>query len=78
MKIEYKDQKDVVDNKVADWTTYIFTVPDDTSLPSVSVTVEAQNKLVFKFTKAMTKVGKITVKDKDGKTTIANVGATGT
>lgn len=79
VKIEYKDQKDVVDNKVADWTTYIFTVLDDTSLPSVSVTVEDQNKLVFKFTKAMTRVGKITVKDKDGKTvaTIADVGKTG-
>jgi len=84
VKVEYKDQKDVVDNKVEDWTTYIFTVPDDTSLPSVSVSVEDANKLVFKFTKTMlvhTSVGsKITIKDKDGNEVkvITDVTATGT
>jgi hypothetical protein len=68
VKIEYKDQKDVVDNKVADWTTFTFSVADDTALPTVDVTVEDQNKLVFKFSKAMLpSEGKITVKDKDNK-----------
>ena len=69
IKVEYKDQTDVVGNKVSDWTTYTFRVEDDTTLPGVSVSVGDNNKLTFTFTKSMsTTAGKIVVKDKDGVT----------
>ena len=67
IKIEYKDQKDVVGNKVSDWKAFTFKVEDDTTLPTVSVAVGDNNKLTFTFSKSMsTTAGKIVLKDKDG------------
>jgi hypothetical protein len=65
IKIEYKDQEDVVGNKVANWQTYTFNIEDDTTLPDVSLEVKSDGKLKFTFTKAMnTAKGKITIKKK--------------
>ncbi|MEN0661116.1 S-layer homology domain-containing protein [Caldifermentibacillus hisashii] len=67
VKVEYKGQKDLLDNEVKDWKEIKFSVADDTTLPTVSYKLEPQNKLTLTFSKSMQKVGTITVLDKDKK-----------
>ena len=63
IKVEYKDQEDVVGNKVSDWKSYTFKIEDDTTLPDVSIEVKNGGVLKFVFSKAMvTTEGKITIK----------------
>jgi hypothetical protein len=76
IKIEYKDQEDVVGNKVANWQTYTFNIEDDTTLPDVSLEVKSDGKLKFNFTKAMnTAKGKITIKKKSDNSVVQTVTA---
>jgi hypothetical protein len=76
IKIEYKDQEDVVGNKVANWQTYTFNIEDDTTLPDVSLEVKSDGKLKFTFTKAMnTAKGKITIKKKSDNSVVQTVTA---
>jgi hypothetical protein len=66
--IKYKDQEDVVGNKVESEKTFIFKVEDDTTLPTVSVTVGDNNELKLTFSKNMDKeTGTVKIYDKDDK-----------
>ncbi|MEX1028540.1 MAG: S-layer homology domain-containing protein [Paenibacillaceae bacterium] len=68
IKVAYKGQKDVAGNEVKDEVIFTFKVIDDTTLPSVSVAVEKENKVVLTFSKSMqTTLGTIKVLDKDKK-----------
>jgi hypothetical protein len=68
VKVEYKGQKDLLDNQVADWQKLTFSVQDDTTLPTVQSLLETGNKLTLTFSKSMnTTSGTITVLDKDKK-----------
>ena len=76
IKVEYQNQKDVVGNAVSTKTAYMFTVADDTTLPTVAVTVGTGNKLTLTFSKPMLgTVGTIQVLDKNKavKSSVLNV-----
>ncbi len=67
IKVQYKGQKDVMGNEVKDWTSYTFKVADDTTLPTVTASVESDNDIVLAFSKAMTtNVGEIKFYETDG------------
>jgi len=68
VKVRYKDQEDVVGNKVESWKTFTFKVEDDTTLPTVTATVGDKNEIKLTFSKNMDKTkGTVRFYDKDDK-----------
>lgn len=63
--IKYKDQTDVVGNKTAE-TTFTFKVADDTALPTVTASIDADNKITLTFSKDMVKSGTMKIFKEDG------------
>jgi len=79
VKVEYKDQKDIVGNTVSAKTAFVFSIADDTTLPEVALEVKTGNKLVFTFSKTMlTNVGTLTIYDEDEEVVKALVTTNGT
>lgn len=77
VKVEYKDVKDILGNKVKDFVTIVTKVADDTTLPTVEVKEVKTNYVVLTFSKSMTAAnGKVQLQDAKGKK-IAEVNATG-
>lgn len=76
VKVEYRNQRDVVGNEVTDWKELTFAVADDTVLPTASVRVLSGNRLELTFSKSMlTSQGTIQVlnKDKEAHSAVINV-----
>lgn len=70
VKIEYKNQKDIMNNEVKEWKTILTKVADDSTIPTVEVTSVAAitNKLTLTFSKGMADQGSIALLNKNGAT----------
>lgn len=81
VKVEYKDQRDIMGNQVKNWVTVVTKVADDTTLPTVELTsVSTANKITLTFNKTMATAGTIELLNKDGVVveteTVGVIGAT--
>ena len=63
--IKYKDQTDITGNKAAE-KTFLFKTADDTTLPTVTASIDAANKITLTFSKNMVKAGIMKVFKSDG------------
>ncbi len=67
VKVGYVGQKDVMGNEVKSTTIITTKTTDDTTLPTVSLSVSTGNKVTLTFSKPMMLVGTIKLYDKDNK-----------
>lgn len=67
VRVEYRNQEDIMGNKVTAWKTILTSVTDDTTIPTVQLTSVAAvtNKITLTFSKSMAAEGKIELIDKD-------------
>lgn len=63
--VKYKDQTDVTGNKTAE-KTFLFKTADNATLPAVSASIAADNKITLTFSKNMVKTGIMKVFKSDG------------
>jgi hypothetical protein len=63
--VKYKDQIDFSGNKTAE-KTFLFKTADDTTLPTVTASIDAANKITLTFSKNMVKAGIMKVFKSDG------------
>ncbi|MDO4772709.1 MAG: S-layer homology domain-containing protein [Bacillota bacterium] len=70
VKVEYKGQKDIMNNEVKNWEKITFSVADDTDLPTAEFKgfdKDDATKVQIQFSKAMNKEGEFKLKDAKGK-----------
>lgn len=70
VKVEYKGQKDIMNNEVKNWEKITFSVADDTDLPTAEFKgfdKDDATKVQIQFSKAMDKKGEWKLKDSKGK-----------